>query len=152
MKGIVKNVLTASILAIGALGMALPAKPAAAIVIPTHRIQFPAGSDTESLRGYLQPGSLYSYVFNAKAGQQGSVSVSALNGQRLNLSVFGVDGTRLNTNNQTWIGQLPASEDYFIRVTNPSGVPTPYTLNLTIFPSRTFPHYVPRPRTPFVNF
>ncbi|MBD2681326.1 MULTISPECIES: hypothetical protein [Nostoc] len=152
MKAILKNVLMTGVLAIGGLGIVLPTKPAAAIVLPAQRIQFSAGSDTKSLRGYLQSESLNSYVFKALAGQQGSVSVSSLNGQRLTLSVFGVDGTRLTTSGQTWIGQLPASEDYFIRVTNESRVPTPYTLNLTIFPLRRSPHYIPQPRTPFVNF
>ncbi|MBD2451952.1 hypothetical protein H6G76_33495 [Nostoc sp. FACHB-152] len=150
MKGILKNVIMTGVLMLGALEIALTAKPAAAIVLPAQRLQFALGTDTESLRGYLQPESLNSYVFKARAGQQGSISVSSLTGQPLTLSVFGVDGTRLTNSGQTWIGQLPASEDYFVRVTNQSAVPTPYTLGVTIFPLRN--HYVPQPHTPFVNF
>jgi hypothetical protein len=147
MKSILKNVLLTSLLATGMLGTTwlVPTKPAAAIVLPAQRIQFAPGADTKSLRGYLQPDALNSYVFKAIAGQEGSISVSSLTGQRLTLSVFGVDGSRLTNSGQTWIGQLPASEDYFIRVVDDTGVPTPYTLNLTIFPFH-------RTHTPFVNF
>ncbi|MBD2520729.1 hypothetical protein H6G93_38505 [Nostoc sp. FACHB-973] len=148
MKSILKNVLLTSLLATGTLGttwLTLPTKPAAAIVLPAQRIQFAPGSDGKYLRGYLQPDALNSYVFKAMAGQEGSISVRSLTGQMLTLSVFGVDGTRLTNSGQNWIGQLPASEDYFIRVVNDTGVPTPYTLNLTVLPLH-------RTHTPFVNF
>lgn len=148
MKGILKNVLLTSLVATGVVGttlLTLPTRPAEAIALPAQRIQFPPGADGQSLRGYLQPDALNSYVFKANAGQKALISVRSLTGQLLSLSVFGVDGTRLTNSGQNWTGQLPASEDYFIRVTNDTGVPNPYRLNLTILPSH-------QQRTPFVNF
>lgn len=128
----------------------LPATPAEAIVIPSQRIQFAPGRDSEILNGYLGAHNLRSYVFNAMAGQQTYISVDTPSGQPVVLTVFGADGTPLvnglMTGFSAWNGRLPYSEDYFVRVTNESGLPTPYHLNLTVLPPTSY-H-----RPPFVNF
>jgi len=152
MNSILRNVILLGSLVIGVTGMIpfLPATPAEAIVIPSQRIQFAPGRDSDSLSGYLAPHNVRSYVFNAMAGQQTYISVDNPSGQPVVLTVFGSDGTPLvnglMTGFSAWNGRLPYSEDYFVRVTNESGVPTPYHLNMTILPPTSY-H-----RPPFVNF
>lgn len=149
---ILKNTILAGVVVIAASG-AVPffaAKPADAIVIPSQRIQFAPGRDSETLNGYLGPQNMGSYVFNANAGQQAYISVNTPSVQPVVLTVFGADGTPLvngiMSGFSAWNGRLPRSEDYFVRVTNEAGVPTSYHLNVTILPATTY-H-----RPPFVNF
>lgn len=152
MKRVLKNAILTGTLAIAVTGVVplLAAKPADAIVIPSQRIQFLPGRDSNILSSYLGSHNMRSYVFNARAGQQTYISVDTPYVQPVVLTVFGADGTPLvngiMSGFSAWNGRLPRSEDYFIRVTNETGVPTPYHLNVTILPATTY-H-----RLPFVNF
>lgn len=134
MQGILKGALLAGVLATGLVGttLLLPTKPAAAIVIPAQRIQFYPGTDKQILRGNLSPENMGSYVLTATEGQQMSIRVSSPNGDPVVMTVYGVDGTPLVNGLQTWTGQVPATQDYFIRVFNQSGQPIPYDLTVTM--------------------
>ncbi|XGV96598.1 MAG: hypothetical protein ACAF41_28185 [Leptolyngbya sp. BL-A-14] len=152
MKNMLRNTVSLGAMVAAAIGTIslFAATPANAIVIPAQRIQFAPGRDSETLNGYLGSRNMGSYVFNARAEQQAYISVNTPSVQPVVLTVYGADSALLvngiMSGFSAWNGRLPRSEDYFVRVTNEAGVPTPYHLNVTILPSTAY-H-----RPPFVNF
>lgn len=87
------------------------------VVIP-ERIVFSAGAVSATRTGSLAAGGSHDYVLGARAGQTMEVHVSAPAGS-IRLVIWGVDGTVLRSGmgeGADFVGTLPATQDYFIRV------------------------------------
>ncbi len=114
-------------------------KPVAAIAeTPQYnlqRIQFVPGATQATVTGVISPHSQHTYLVGAKAGQLMSVKVNSPNNKD-HLTIYGIDGTVLTNGNMSgssqWLGRLPITEDYIVKVTNPTGDSTKYTMTLAI--------------------
>jgi hypothetical protein len=87
------------------------------VTIP-ERISFSAGAVSATRTGSLSAGGSHDYVLGARAGQTMEVHVSAPAGTA-RLVIWGADGTVLRSGmgeGADFIGTLPATQDYFVRV------------------------------------
>ncbi len=119
-------------------------------VPPAIRIQFAAGGTSAVVNGNLAAGQTLYYVLKASATQTMNVKVSSPNADVF-LGVSGADGTVLlasQTQNTTFSGALPGSQDYFLSLAA-SGAATRYTLSVEIppLPVGPTPNVTPVPGT-----
>jgi lipopolysaccharide export LptBFGC system permease protein LptF len=100
-----------------------------------QRINFARGAIQATVNGVIPPHSQHTYLVNAKAGQIMSVNVNSPNNKD-HLTIYGVDGTVLTNGNMSgssqWRGRLPITEDYIVKVTNPTNSSTKYTMTVVI--------------------
>lgn len=99
----------------------------------TERIEFEPGNPAAQLQGRVDPGQSRRYVIEMGAGQ--SMLVRFPSGLGVQLVLTGQDGTVLLAEEATansWQGELPATQDYFIDVKSVAGVPVDYTLEVVI--------------------
>jgi len=114
-------------------------KPVAAIAeTPQYnlqRIHFVPGATQATVTGVIRPHSQHTYLVGAKTRQLMSVNVNSPNNKD-HLTIYGVDGTVLTNGNMSgssqWRGRLPITEDYIVKVTNPTGDSTKYTMTVVI--------------------
>ncbi len=107
------------------------ATPVAAAI----RIQFATGGTSAVINGELEAGNSLNYVLKALASQTINVKVSSPNAD-VYLGIFGADGVVLlgsATEDTTFSGTLPSTQDYYISLTN-TGAQTDYTLSVEIPP------------------
>ncbi len=100
------------------------------------RIWFRLGSTHAGVEGYLRRNGMDVYVLRALYGQTMSLTVASQEAHML-YSVNGADGQVLKSagaGSAKWSGQLPGTQDYFIRVTTEDGSPAHYSLEVTIPP------------------
>ena len=103
------------------------------------RITFPPGTFSTTVVGQVSAGRTNEYVLKANAGQQMLVSVvpTMPNAQDVVLSVVGADGTVLLSSMpgaSSFSGDLPSSQDYFLRLTGSSQTNTIFRLTVTVEP------------------
>jgi hypothetical protein len=99
------------------------------------RIQFAAGATGATVDGIVDSGQTLYYVLLANATQTMSVKLQSPNGD-VYLGVTGADGqVFLNSASQqtTWSGTLPTSQDYYLSVTAGDGKES-YTVSVEIPP------------------
>jgi hypothetical protein len=99
------------------------------------RIQFAAGATSATIDGIVDSGQTLLYVLMANATQTMSIKLQSPNGD-VYLGVSGADGQIfLNSGSQqtTWSGTLPTSQDYYLSVTAGDGKES-YTLSVEIPP------------------
>jgi hypothetical protein len=105
------------------------------VSIPSE-IRFTRGATSAVLRGTVRPDRLNEYHFRAGANQWISLTVVSP-ADDVRLTLYGEDGNILiraiGMPSNTWSGWLPATQKYFLIVTQPaSGLPTAYTLYISI--------------------
>lgn len=105
------------------------------VSIPSE-IRFARGATSAVLNGTVRPDRLNEYHFQAGANQWISLTVVSP-ADDVRLTLYGEDGNILiraiGMPNNTWSGWLPATQKYFLIVTQPaSGLPTAYTLYISI--------------------
>jgi hypothetical protein len=99
------------------------------------RIQFAAGGTSAVIDGEVEVNQTVYYVLKASATQTMSVKIASPNGD-VYLGVSGADGQVLlasSTQNTTWSGTLPTTQDYYLSLTAGNGA-TSYTLTVDIPP------------------
>jgi hypothetical protein len=109
--------------------------PTATTQPAASRIQFSAGTTGATIDGIVDSGQTLNYVLMAIATQTMSVKLQSPNGD-VYLGVSGADGqVFLNSASQqtTWSGTLPTSQDYYLSVTAGDGKES-YTLTVEIPP------------------
>lgn len=109
--------------------------PTAAPQPSASRIQFAAGATGTTIEGIVDSGQTLYYVLTANATQTMSVKLQSPNGD-VYLGVSGADGqVFLNSSSQqtTWSGTLPTSQDYYLSVTAGDGKES-FTLTVEIPP------------------
>lgn len=97
----------------------------------TQRITFAPGAVSATVNGV----TAQNYVLKAMRGQSMYVEVFT-NGAPVQASIESAGGQYLGTADQNlpWSGMLPATQDYYIRVTAPAGgASTSFTLRVTIY-------------------
>jgi hypothetical protein len=103
------------------------------VIIPI-RIQFAPGATTASMTGDLDPFQAHDYILSAQAGQTMAVTIHSA-AEDILLTLVGEDGiplaNGLMSGATSWRGQLPATQDYFIRVLG-TELGGSYTLDVTI--------------------
>ncbi len=112
-----------------------PVPPTSAPPTAASRIQFAAGGTGAVIEGVLDSGQTLYYVLAANATQTMSVKIQSPNGD-VYLGVTGADQQAfLNISSQqtTWSGTLPTSQDYYLSVTAGDGKES-YTLSVDIPP------------------
>src|SRR5205085_10231740 len=93
------------------------------------RITFPPGTFASTVVGQVTSGNVNEYVLKANGGQRMLVDVAptSASAQPVVLSVVGADGTVLLSSMpgaSNFSGMLPSSQDYFLKVTGGSDIPT----------------------------
>ncbi|MBI9044639.1 MAG: hypothetical protein JEZ06_09150 [Anaerolineaceae bacterium] len=100
-----------------------------------ERISFDTGAISAQLFDSITSGGLIPYVIFAMEGQQMQVELQT--DGNLILEIWGMDGAVLISTHvgaKDWVGELPASQDYFIDVISTDQSVYDYTLNVTILP------------------
>jgi hypothetical protein len=98
------------------------------------RVQFARGAISTRIQATIQQYGRIEYVLGARRGQTMTVTITSPS-NIVGLTIWGADGTPLKryevgpTN--TWSGQLPATQDYYIAAVALGGA-TSYTLDITI--------------------
>ena len=113
-----------------------PAPPAAEEAEPV-RVEFPAGTISTYTPGDLPAGGVMRFVLWAMEGQQMTVSVSTEPADSAILIIWGADGTVLLSDHAgaaSFIGVLPASQDYFIDIRAAAQQDILYTIEFIIPP------------------
>ncbi|MCS6845580.1 MAG: DUF333 domain-containing protein [Caldilineales bacterium] len=128
-------------LAEAAAALRAPAQPPAAAAPGAAgeaiRLRLPADPGSTAVPGTAAPGRPRTYVLTASQGQTLSVSADAP-ANSLVLSVQGADGTVLvgeQAGAMAWLGAVPATQDYYIRVTAPAS-PVTFRLRVALFASQ----------------
>jgi len=103
------------------------------------RIQFAPGAISTQVQGRLAAGRSDRYVLSAMAGQEMTVNLSDSSaGVNAILIIWGADGTVLISDHAdatTWLGRLPATQDYTISVRSVAQDSVDYTLEVIIPPA-----------------
>ncbi len=102
--------------------------------LPSQRIAFPPGGITTTLQGSLAPNAMDRYVLRASAGQTLTLKVTSPQNQAV-VMAWDADGLMLipdRADATTWIGRLPATQDYYINVWSSSTTNLGYVLQVTI--------------------
>lgn len=99
------------------------------------RVSFPAGATSTSVSGNLQAGSTQDFLLSAIQGQTMLLNLSSFTNQA-RVDVFGTRAgsprvTRASPDGWYWLGTLPATQDYILRVTGGSQ-PTDFSLDILI--------------------
>ncbi len=98
-----------------------------------ERIQFEAGATAAGVSGRLDAQRSWRYVLRASAGQTMKVTVSPPTGEVL-LGIWAADGTvlkRKTDGGPSWVGRLPAAQDYVIEVAS-AGEAVDYQLGVVV--------------------
>ena len=102
------------------------------------RITFAPQSTSATTEGTFPAQGIHRYVLKDMAGQLMQVELMTPSSSA-RLAIYGANGIVLKSANQggvSFTGTLPATQDYFIEISDGSG--TPYTLNVTIPARITF--------------
>ncbi|MBZ0310631.1 MAG: hypothetical protein K8I82_31525, partial [Anaerolineae bacterium] len=102
------------------------------VTIPA-RVVFQRGATMAAVNGTLASGQTLDYVLEVNAGQTLSTAVYADN-NNVFVSVAAADGTLYQSADllQTgWTGQIPTTQDYFVRVVNRGGT-TNYSVQFSV--------------------
>jgi putative hemolysin len=107
------------------------------------RIQFAPGAISAQVQGGLAPNGVDRYVLSAMAGQEMTLNLSVTSaGDPVVVSailvIWGADGTVLISDHAgatSWVGLLPATQDYYIDVRSVDQAPIDYTLEVIIPPA-----------------
>ncbi len=100
------------------------------------RITFPPGGTTATLQGNLAPNAMDRYVLKAAAGQTLTLKVTSPQNQ-VGVMAWGTDGQMLipdHADATTWVGKLPATQDYIVNVWSSGTANLSYSLQVTIPP------------------
>ena len=98
------------------------------------RIRFAPGTISATVRGTVAPGGYNEYVLAANGGQNMLITVDSGN-QPVGIAVWGADGTVLQSpmgGLPSFSGELPSTQDYFIKVTPEGTGAAVYRLTVTI--------------------
>jgi len=102
------------------------------------RIEFEPGATSGSVQGTLSSGGMAQYVLWAMAGQEMQVNLTGVSADEALLIIWGEDGSVLissHATTQSWQGELPITQDYFIDVRASATAETvAYTLEVVIPP------------------
>lgn len=102
---------------------------------PAQRVEFQSGTTSTVLTGSLPAHTSDTYLVGARQGQYTSVQVNSSNDADF-LAMYGKDGIVLANGNmsgaRSWMGRLPETEDYVVKVTNPTPYPSRYTMPISI--------------------
>jgi len=115
------------------------------------RIQFAPGATSAQMQGDLGPNEVGRYVLTAMAGQEMTLNLStepAGDPASANaiLVIWGADGTVLISDHAdatSWVGPLPATQDYYIDVRSVAQSPVDYRLEVVIPPAASGRGQVP---------
>ncbi len=125
------------LLGAGRVSISINIPPLAGPPGPTPmRISFSPGGTSATVQGTLAPNGIDRYVLRALAGQTMVINF-APSQQNVTLSISGADGTVLASGAariDTWKGQLPSTQDYYIAVLSNAEVVATYSLQVTIPP------------------
>jgi len=102
-----------------------------------ERIEFDTGATSAMIPGTLHPQSMHPYVLTAMADQQMTVTIQKNENALAVLSIWGADGTVLISDHagaSTWIGVLPATQDYYIDVISQDAGILDYHLEISVPP------------------
>ena len=101
-----------------------------------QRISFAPGTISATVHGSVTPGGYNEYVLKASAGQNMLVRTTAEE-QQVAISVVGADGTVLLSSMagaDTFSGDLPSTQDYFIKVEIDGDGFAAYQMTVTVEP------------------
>ncbi len=101
-------------------------------------ISFAPGTNSTEINSTIAERATNRYLLSAQQGQSITVTISSPNND-VRLSISGEDGTLLKAAEDgqfSWIGQLPATQDYLIGALS-VGAATTYTLRVTLAPLNT---------------
>ncbi len=120
-----------------------PSEPAPSPEPEPERIRFDPGATSATVTGRVAADSADVYVLRALAGQTMDVEVLTPSSS-VRLEIWGEDGTVLKhqaVNGPSWVGVLPATQDYFVQVIS-AGAAVDYTLRVTIPPLEPEPERI----------
>ncbi len=101
-----------------------------------ERISFAPGTISATVSGQVTPGGYNEYVLKASANQEMLISTSAEE-QAVVVSVAGADGTVLQSSmggSSNFSGELPSTQDYFIKVQIGGAGFANYSMTVTVEP------------------
>jgi hypothetical protein len=101
-----------------------------------ERINFAPGTISATVSGQVTPGGYNEYVIKASGGQDMMISTQAEE-QAIVISVAGADGTVLQSSmggSSNFSGELPSTQDYYIKVTIGGQGFADYSMTVTIDP------------------
>jgi len=101
------------------------------VTIP-ERISFQPGSTSATVKGSLAANDTHHYVIGAMAGQTLNVDIAPAGAMRM--TIYGVDGAVLRSGmaeGDSFSGELPSTQDYFINLSSSAAVPS-YTMTVAI--------------------
>lgn len=104
-----------------------------------QRISFPAGQNTASLVGVVNPNQTLQYIVTAAPGQMLTITMTS-DPNVVSLGVTGPTGIALKSpdGNLNWNAMITTGGDHYINIISRAGSSsTPYTLNVTLTASTT---------------